>query len=137
MEYAFVVDEDGLVKVMLDDDLSQFSHALEDSIGTRPPRGARQDGPSTYWIDRTIAGLRERIESGSLEPFAGGNITYLQLRCGQVEARLDVDDPDSELFDAVPAADLLELLAAWRERVLVEDPGATLRTPPPHRTWAS
>jgi hypothetical protein len=61
--------------VSLDDDLPQLRHALEDSLGTRPPRGAPQDGPSTYWLDHAIRGLRERMDSGGPEPFASGNIT--------------------------------------------------------------
>lgn len=84
----------------IDDDLPLLRHALEDSLGTRPPRGgAPQDGPSTYWLDNAITRLSERMESGSPEPFASGNVTYLQLRRGRVEARYDYDAVDSDIVD--------------------------------------
>ena len=60
MEYEFTVSTEGLVEVALADDLPYMSHAFEDSLGTRPPRGAPQDGPSTYWIDTTLAQLNGR-----------------------------------------------------------------------------
>ena len=68
MRYQFVHNDDGLVDVALDDDLPLIQHALEDSLGTRPPLGAPQDGPSTYWLDHAITGLRERMASGGSVP---------------------------------------------------------------------
>lgn len=106
-----------------------LQHALEDSLGSRPPRGAPQNGPSTYWIDDAISGLREQLENGDSKPFASGNITYLQLRSGQVEARYDVDADDSDSVDRVPVAEFVELLSDWRQRILQESPGADLRVP--------
>ncbi len=131
MRYQFIHNDDGLVDVSLDDDLPLIQHALEDSLGTRPPRGAPQDGPSTYWLDHAITGLRERMESGGSEPFVSGNITYLQLRGDWVEARLDVDPIDSDIVDRVEATDLLELLTQWRTVVLEASPEAASRVPPP------
>jgi hypothetical protein len=71
------------------------------------------------------------MDSGGPEPFASGNITYLQLRGDWVEARLDVDPIDSEIVDRVEAADLLELLTRWRAVVLEASPEAASRVPPP------
>ena len=87
MEYEFTVSAEGLVDVVLAGDLPLMSHALKDCIGTRPPRDASQDGPSTFWIDRAIADLKVRIEDEEIAPFAAGNVTYLHLRHGVVEAR--------------------------------------------------
>lgn len=57
MNYEFTVSAGGLVEVALADDLPMMSEALKDSIGARPPRGAPQDGLSTYWIDRAMRTL--------------------------------------------------------------------------------
>lgn len=131
MRYQFHRTDDGSVGLTLNDDLPVLLDAVEDSLGTRPPRGAPQDGPSTYWLDEAIKHLRERMESGSPEPFASGNATYLQLRGGQAEARYDFDPIDSDIVDTVDAADLLGLLIEWRQLVLDASPGAARNMPPP------
>ncbi len=131
MRFEFVRTGEGFVDVAIDDDLPLLRHALEDSLGSRPPRGARQDGPSTYWLDEAIADLRNRLRHHSSEPFASGNVTYLQLSAEQVEARYDFDPPDSDAVDRVPVVEFLELLTAWRERVTDESPDADKRIPPP------
>ena len=134
MNYDFTVTNQGLVDVTVDDNLSLLSEALKDSIGTRPPRGAPQDGPSTYWIDHAVTYLEARIQDGGREPFASGNATYLQLRNGVVEARYDFDAEEDEILDAVPADEFLALLRAWRESVLAESPVADKRMPPPTKS---
>jgi hypothetical protein len=131
VQYRLETSSDGLVTAHLEGDLRFMQHALEDSLGSRPPRGARQDGPSTYWLDRAITQLVERLKDGGSEPFASGNVTYLQVRDQQVEARYDFDPEDSDSVDAVPADDFLTLLRAWRKRVLDESPEADQRVPPP------
>jgi hypothetical protein len=136
VDYDFTVTNEGLVDVNVDGNLLLLFEALKDSIGTRPPRGAPQDGPSTYWIDHAVTHLEARMEDGGLEPFASGNATNLQLRNGVVEARYDFDAEEDEILDAVPAHEFLALLRAWREIVLAESPAADKRTPPPPKTWA-
>ena len=136
MDYDFTVTNEGLVDVNIDDNLLLLSEALRDSIGTRPPRGAPQDGPSTYWIDHAVTHLEARMEDGGREPFASGNAAYLQLRNGVVEARYDFDAEEDEILDAVPAHQFLALLRAWRESVLAESPAADKRIPPPPKTRA-
>lgn len=131
MEYEFTVSDEGLVEVVLADDLPYMRHAIEDSLGTRPPRGASQDGPSTYWIDTTLAQLKARLTDGGKDPIASGNITYLMVRHGSVQARLDIDSDDDDNYDAVPVEDFLTLLSGWRARVMVESPEADERMPPP------
>jgi hypothetical protein len=127
----FDLTDAGFVNVTLDEELPVLSDALEDSLGTRPPRAAPQDGPSTYWLDNGIARLRERMESGTAEPFASGNATYLQLQEGLVEARYDYDPPDSDVISAVAADEFLALLVEWRRRVVEVSPDAVRRMPPP------
>lgn len=133
MEYDFVQSPDGLVDVVLTSDEPILADALADSLGTRPPRGARQDGPSTCWIDRALSYLRARLADLEESPFASGNITYLALKDGVIEARYDSDPPDSEYVNRVPAGELMELLERWRARVIELDPGADRRVPPPPR----
>jgi hypothetical protein len=130
VQYRLETTSEGLVMAHLEGDLRLMQHALEDSLGSRPPRGARQDGPSTYWLDLAINQLIERLEDGGPRPFASGNVTYLQVRDRQVEARYDFDPEDSDIVDAVPADDFLALLRAWRQRVLDESPEADQRVPP-------
>lgn len=136
MEYQFTVSDEGLVEVVLADDLPFMSHAFEDSLGTRPPRGASQDGPSTYWIDTTVAQLNARLADGGKDPVASGNITYLLVRDGSVQARLDIDSDRDDNYDAVPVEDFLTLLRDWRARVMVESPEADKRMPPPRAARA-
>lgn len=131
MRYRFHRTDNGSIGVTLDDDLPLLRDALEDSLGTRPPRGAPQDGPSTYWLDEAINRLRGRMESGGQEPFASGNTTYLQLRDGQVEARYDYDPIDSDIVGRVEPAGLLDLLTEWRRLVVEASPEAARRMPPP------
>lgn len=131
VRFEFMRTPHGFVEVTLRDDLPVMRHALEDSLSSRPPRGATQDGPSTYWIDEALAGLRNRLKYRSSEPFASGNVTYLQLSSEHVEARYDFDPPDSDSVDRVPVAEFLELLRAGRERVLHESPDADKGMPPP------
>jgi hypothetical protein len=130
VEYDFERTSDGLVKVVLKDDLPLLRHALEDSIDSRPPRGAPQDGPSTYWIDNALRDLRARQADASTEPFASGNVTYLYARGESVEARYDFDSPDSNSVDRVAVSEFIALLTEWRQRVLAESPDADRRVPP-------
>lgn len=95
MNFDFVVTPEGQIEVATSDERSILVHALTDSLGTRPPRGAPQDGPSTYWIDRAATQLRERIVDHQPEPFASGNVTYMALVGDSVEVRYDYDPPDS------------------------------------------
>jgi hypothetical protein len=63
---AFSADDEGPVDAALADTTFMMNTAMQHSIGTRPPRGAAQDGPSTYWIDaldRTCAQQRGRPTS--------------------------------------------------------------------------
>jgi hypothetical protein len=137
MRYQFHRTEAGSVDVTLDDDLPVLLDALADSPGTCPPLGAREDGPSTYWLDSAIAHLRERMESGNPEPFASGNTTYLQLQGGRVEARYDYDPVDSDIVDRVDPAGLLDLLTEWQRLVLDASPEAARRLPPDRRARAA
>lgn len=131
VRFGFVVSGEGFVDVVLGDDLPILADALRDSLGTRPPRGARQDGPSTYWLDSALMRLRARLEDSGVQPFASGNATYLQLRNGAVEARYDYDEVDSDLVNTVAPEEMLGLLETWRAEVLAVSPAADRRMPPP------
>jgi len=107
-----------------------MNEALLDSIGSEPRGGAPQDGPSTYWIDQARGDFLARIADQSDEPFAEGNVTYLSVRGGRVEARYAFGPGDDDACDSIAADDFFELLEAWRERVLMESPEAARRVPP-------
>lgn len=129
-DFEFVVRDQRPVDVLIADDLPILSDALGDSLETRPPHGARQDDPSTYWIDNTIAHLHARLEDRQEDPVASGNTTYLALKRGMIEARYDYHDMDSDHVDVVSPRDLLDLLVARREKVIEVDPEAINRMPP-------
>jgi hypothetical protein len=134
VEYEFVVGTRS-VKLVLLGDLPLMREALEDSIGTYPPGGGDQDCPSTYWLDRALKYLRYRLEDGGKEPLASGNATYLQVRDGMVEAHYEFGTENDDPFDAVPGEELVELLNAWREKVLQESACADKRIPPPPKAY--
>lgn len=131
VQYTFVQSPEGLIDVVVDRDAPILADAMTDSLGTRPPRGAPQDGPSTYWIDQALTQLRARLDDLSESPFASGNVTYLALKDGAVEVRYDYDPPDSEYVDRVQPSELIQLLEAWRKTVTEFDPQAARRLPPP------
>lgn len=131
MEFSVAVVEGCQVRAIVAPNLTILQDALDDSIGTRPPRGAPQDGPSTYWIDKTLRGLRARISESSAEPFAEGNITYLRLVGDEVVAGYDYA-PEQE-GDQVKAEDLLKLLSSWREATIALDAASEERLPPPRQ----
>jgi hypothetical protein len=133
MRYQLRVSGDGIVVVVLDDDLPLMGEALEDSLSTSPPTGASQDGPSTYRLDRAISYLVGRMQDGGSQPIAEGNATYLRLRAGNVEARYVYDPEDSSTVDTIPADEFLTFLQEWRKRVLDESPNAAQRQPPPRQ----
>jgi len=108
---------------------SVLQEALDDSIGTRPPPGAPQGGPSTYWIDQAIQGLRARLSQPSDRPFAEGNITYLRLLGDLVIASYDF--APEENGEPVDAEEFLSLLTAWRAAAVSVDQASEDRLPPP------
>lgn len=128
--YTFSTSAEGLVE--LDGPPGLLLEALRDCLGSRPPRGARQDGPSTYWVDRALRDMELAVAAGSDAPFASGNATYLRVRDGQmIEARFDVDPEDSDQFGVMGVEELAALLRAWRAAILAVSPEAERRQPPP------
>jgi hypothetical protein len=118
MNVTFTIRDDGQVDAYLDDAWPIFNEALADSISSLPPRGATGRGPSTYWIDIAESGARRAASMQDETPFARGNITMLRVQHGQVVASFDFAG-DDEPGEAMPLAEFLGLLAAWRSQVLV------------------
>lgn len=131
MRYRFEVTTESLVNLVLWEDAPVLARALEDSVGSRPPRGAQQDGPSTYWIDLALRGVRARFSDHSNELFAAGNATYLRVSGGWVEARYDVDSLDEGPFDRIQVDEFIDMMEAWRVAVVEVSPNAPTRVPPP------
>jgi hypothetical protein len=112
---TFTTRGDGQVDVDLGPDLRLFGEALNDCVSSLPPRRQPGNGPSVYWIDVALSGL-ERAESDSSQPFTAGNITYLTLNGGRVEARYDFAEPD-EPGEFMAVEEFRALLLEWRMRV--------------------
>ncbi|GAA4822901.1 hypothetical protein ACFQ0K_16395 [Nocardioides caeni] len=116
MERLFTVREDGQVDAQLPSAGPLFNEALDDSISSLPPRGARGSGPSTYWVDVALKGLRQAELNNDERPFTYGNITLLRLVGDKVEARYDFADDDEE-GDFVDVGDFVALLEEWGARI--------------------
>lgn len=117
MDVTFEQRLDGIIEAALDADLPTFSHALNDAVSSRAPRGAVHTGLSTYWIDRVDRDARAAIAAGSSVPFASGNVTILYVIEDRVHASLEFDDLGSEA-ESVTVDDFFRILDAWRQRVI-------------------
>ena len=117
MEVTFAQRRDGIIEVSLGEEMPTFSHALNDAVSSRAPRGAVHTGLSTYWIDRVERDARAALAAGSSAPFASGNVTVFYVIEDRVHASLEFDDEGSEA-ESVTVGDFLDLLDAWRQRVI-------------------
>jgi hypothetical protein len=86
-----------------------FNEALRDSVTARAPKG-HPEGPSTYWIDRTLTALANGGPPGTL--LVSGNATSLVLSVDGVCARSDY-----ELFEdeQIPIEEFVVGMSAWRD----------------------
>jgi hypothetical protein len=132
MDVRFTQREDGQVDVDLGSDWSLFSEALNDSVSSLPPRGAKGNGPSTYWIDLATEGLTRALAPASDRPFTWGNITLLRLKAGRVEARYDFDEEDVD-GQFLEVADFQQVLAEWRRRIEESASASTSPLPETYR----
>lgn len=139
MDARFTQREDGQVDVELGADWALFTEALNDSISSLPPRGAKGNGPSAYWVDVAAEGLSRSLASASDRPFTWGNITLLRLNGGRVEARYDFDDEDVE-GQFLEVTEFQEVLSQWRRQIEESASASTSplpetnrRNPHPHR----
>ena len=116
MDPHFTEREDGQVDVDFGPEWSLVTEALNDSVSSLPPCGAKGNGPSTYWVDVVTLGPNWALTSGNEHPFAWGNSTLLRLRGGRVEARYDFDE-DDVLGQFLDVNELQRILAEWRRRI--------------------
>lgn len=117
MDVRFQERTDGQVDVDLGLNWPLLTEALNDSVSSLPPRGAKGNGPSTYWVDVALRGLDRAIASQSHRPFTWGNNTFLRVAGDRVEARYDYDDEDVE-GEFIEAQALRGILHAWRQRIV-------------------
>jgi len=117
--------------VNLGPDWPLFNEALNDCVSSLPPRGANGVGPSTYWIDVAEEGVIRASQQGVESPFTAGNVTRLRVRSGKVTASLDFAEDEPE--EAMPLADFLAILRAWRVRVLESATASTSALPETYR----
>jgi len=114
MEAAFVLRADGVVDIALPAEWSGLEQALNDSLGTRPPRGDDLPAPSTYWLDFTLARIRRN--DGSPVELSSGNMSTISFADGHLIVSADYDT-----FEEVrlPIAEALELLDRWRTEAIL------------------
>jgi hypothetical protein len=132
MDARFSSREDGQVDVDLGLNLTLFTEALNDCVSSLPPRGAKGDGPSTYWVDVARVGLDRAVASGSDRPFTWGNITLLRLKEGRVEARYDFDEDDVP-GQFLNVEEVRQVLDAWRARIEANASASTSPLPETYR----
>lgn len=117
VEVRFAQRRDGIIEASLGEEMPMFSHALNDAVTSRAPRGAVHTGLSTYWIDRVERDARAALAAGTSAPFASGNVTVFSVIDDRVHASLEFDDERSET-ESVTVGDFFDLLDAWRQRVI-------------------
>ena len=117
VEVTFAQRPDGIIEASLGEKMPTFSHALNDAVSSRAPRGAVHTGLSTYWIDRVERDARAALADESSAPFASGNITILYVIEDRVHASFEFDD-DGGQAESMTIRDFFDLLAAWRQRVI-------------------
>jgi hypothetical protein len=111
-EWDFTVREDGIIEADLGMEWVGFTEALNDSVGTRAPRG-HTPGLSTYWIDRTLDALHKASGPGTV--IASGNAGELVLDQEHVVARSQYEAWDDERMHS----DEFEAgLRAWRKTMV-------------------
>ena len=132
MDAQFTTREDGQIDVALGPDWPLFTEALNDCVSSLPPRGAKGNGPSTYWVDVALGGLDRALASGTDQPFTWGNATLLRVTQGRVEARFDFDEDDvpGEFLDV---DDVRRVLSDWRTRIQSSASTSTSRLPDTYR----
>jgi len=131
VEAIFSARDDGQIDVNLGPDWPLFNEALNDCVSSLPPRGAIGLGPSTYWIDVAEQGALRASQQGDETPFTAGNVTRLRVRSGAVTASLDFAQDEPE--EAIPLADFLAILGAWRDRVLDSAAASSAALPETYR----
>ena len=112
MDARFTRRDDRVVDIHLPEEWRPLEDTLQDAVTTRAPRGSDGIDPSVYWIDETLAALKQ----GAIGTIvASGNTTDLVLDAGTVVARSQY-----EMFDDqhVETAELVDLLHRWRTVVL-------------------
>jgi hypothetical protein len=115
VELGFREEANGELNADLGASWPGFNATLADSISAVPPRGAKESGFSTYWIDRALREVeRHRGDSGVVQ-LQSGNLTSLWILGDKVVARSDY-----ELFDeeVMPADEFLAVLREWRSAVI-------------------
>ena len=132
MDVRFSVREDGQVDVDLGPEWPLFTEALNDCVSSLPPRGARGNGPSTYWADVARLGLDRALASDSDRPFTWGNVTLLRLKGGQVEARLDFEDEEVP-GEFLEVQEVQRILDEWRQRIQEAASASTSPLPETYR----
>lgn len=119
---SFSTRQDGQIEVDLGLGLRLFTHALNDCVTSRPPRGAEENGPSTFWVDVTDQSLERALLAGLDDQFSEGNSHELWLKSGQIEARSAYPVEEGEPGEVLAVADFRRVLAGWRQQIVQAPP---------------
>jgi len=127
MEVSYLLKSDGQVFVTIPD-LEIMTEALNDSIGSLPPRGDTSTKPSTYWIDKTLS----RLDNGD-QRLSAGNCTILSLTTADnVQAEYDYDDGTGPIQE-ISKEDFRKLLNLWRALVVESANQSSVQLPETYR----
>lgn len=130
-KFIFTRRDDGQIDASVEG-FDLLNEALADSISSLPPRGADGRGPSPYWIDVALEGVRNAASSGDSRPFTSGNETYLRVDGDAVVAAMDYHG-DEELAERMPLETFVALLTQWRALVVEARREATSVLPSTYR----
>lgn len=111
----FTAGPDGTVDVRLGPAWAAFEDAFADAIGSRPPAGSCQPGPSAFWIDRTLTALDTSSTGGTEAVIAEGNAVRLLRRGDAVVARSLYELWDDQ---TMAVREFVQVLTTWRKQVL-------------------
>ena len=109
-----------------------MTDTLNDCVSSLPPRGARGDGPSVYWVDVATRGLERALARNDARPFTSGNSTLLRVNNGMVEARYDFDE-EGTVGQFMEVDDFRRVMAEWRARIVLSAERSTSPLPETYR----
>ena len=131
MDPHFTEREDGQVDVDLGPEWSLVTEALNDSVSSLPPCGAKGNRPSTYWVDVVTLGLNRALTSAMSTRSHGGTA----LCCGSevVESKPVMTSMRTTSSQFLDVNELQRILAEWRRRILDSASASTSPLPETYR----
>lgn len=117
MHFWFERDEYGEVVAKVEPAFGFLQTVLEDGLAL-DATWAFVDGPQTADITDVAQRLEHALRAGRDVKLCAGNMSFMELRDGHVFADIDYDPPEPGRGDVLDAAEVLELLEAYRREVV-------------------